>query len=138
MARAHRVPFVPGPPLVVVRAVRNSVGGFLLIIDSGAGHTVISPAAAARLSLDLTQPLRTGLLAGVGQSPPVPIVRLDEVRVGASAVGGLGAAVYALPAAVGADGLLGLNFLRRFRVTLEFDTRTLVLREPPRRPTRPV
>jgi hypothetical protein len=29
-----------------------------------------------------------------------------------------------------ADGLLGLNFLDRFRVTFEFDTHTLVLRPP--------
>jgi predicted aspartyl protease len=61
------------------------------------------------------------------------VVRLDRVQVGASLVTGLEASVHDLPAFFRADGLLGLNFLRRFRVTFEFDTRTLVLREPPPR-----
>src|SRR5438552_3902975 len=61
--------------------------------------------------------------------------RSDRVQVGSSEATGLEASVYDLPAVIGADGLLGLNFLRRFRVTFEFDTRTLVLRPPP--PPRP-
>jgi hypothetical protein len=66
-------------------------------------------------------------LAGVGQSPPVPVVRLDHVRVGATDAGPLEVSVFDLPPFFACDGLLGLNFLRHFRVTLEFDSRTLVL-----------
>ncbi|MGH2350390.1 MAG: hypothetical protein ACRDJN_02095 [Chloroflexota bacterium] len=60
-------------------------------------------------------------------------MELHRVQVGASVAARLVASVYDLPAAIGTDGLLGLNFLRLFRVTFEFDTRTLVLREPPAR-----
>jgi hypothetical protein len=43
----------------------------------------------------------------------------------------IAASVYDLPALFRADGLLGMSFLGRFRVTFEFDTRALVLRRPP-------
>ncbi|MGH2354321.1 MAG: hypothetical protein ACRDJN_22170 [Chloroflexota bacterium] len=55
------------------------------------------------------------------------------MRVGASEVAGVEASVYDLPPFLGAHGLLGLNFLRRFRVTFEFDTDMLILQLPPRK-----
>lgn len=133
MARADRVPFVPAHRLVAVWTTLNGLGDFMLLVDSGAERVVLSRRVAARLRLDLGRPLRLEALAGVGQSPPVPVVRLDLVQVGASVAAGLEASIYDLPPAIAADGLLGLNFLRRFRVTFEFDSRTLVLREPPAR-----
>jgi len=36
--------------------------------------------------------------------------------------------IVALPVALRVDGLLGVNFLEKFRVTFEFDQATLVLR----------
>jgi predicted aspartyl protease len=61
----------------------------------------------------------------------MPVVRLDRMQVGASSVANVLASVFDLPPLFRADGLLGLNYLQRFRVTLEFDTRTLVLRPRP-------
>jgi hypothetical protein len=43
---------------------------------------------------------------------------------------GLQAFVYDLPPTIRADGLLGLDSLRRFRVTFDFESRVLILREP--------
>ncbi len=48
MARADRVPFVPGQTLVTVRAMINGVRGTTLIADSGAQRMVISPRLALR------------------------------------------------------------------------------------------
>ena len=140
MAGADRVPFVPGRAMVVVRAtINNGVNGvddFLLLVDSGARRMLVSQRAAAYLNVDLAHPLRSEPLVGVGRSPAVPAIRLDRVQVGASVATGLEASVYDLPAFLAVDGLLGLNFPRRFRVTFEFDTRSLVLRPPPPRPPR--
>ena len=130
MPRADRVPFLPGRPLVAVRATLNERHDVILMADTGAERTLISQRAAARLGLDPTRPLRLERLLGVGQSPPVPVVRLDRLRVGASSVSGLEASVYDLPAVFRADGLVGLNFLRRFRVAFAFDSSVLILREP--------
>jgi clan AA aspartic protease (TIGR02281 family) len=133
--RADRVPFLPGHSMVAVRTSLNGVGGFALLVDTGAALTMISRQAAARLGIDTTRPLRTQPLAGVGNTSAVPFVRLDRVQVGASLGTGIEASVFDLPPLFRVDGVIGLNFLRRFRVTVEFDTRTLVLREPPvRRP----
>src|SRR5437660_444322 len=82
--------------------------------DPGAERTIISRAVAERLNLNLSAPMRFEVLTGVGQSPPVPVVRLNRVQVGASIVSGLEASVLDLPPIIRADGLLGLNFLRRF------------------------
>jgi predicted aspartyl protease len=133
MPRADRVPFLPGRPLVAVRVTLNESEDVVLIADSGAAGTLISRRVAALLGLDLTRPLRLQPLAGVGQTPPAPVVRLDRVQVGASTVRGLEAFVYDIPLFIRADGLLGLDFLRHFRVTFAFDSEVLILREPPTR-----
>jgi predicted aspartyl protease len=131
MAAADRISFLAGRTLVTVPALLNRNLACELVVDSGAERMMISPRIAFILALDLRNPLRFEPLAGVGRTPPVPVVRLDEVRVGASRVQNLLASVLDLPTFFRADGLIGLNFLRRFRVTFEFDRRMLVLREPP-------
>ncbi len=129
MARADRVPFARDRPLVAVRARLNGQARVILAVDTGAELTVISRTTARDLGFDLARPPRVLQLAGVGQSPPVPVVRLNRLQVGASSVTGLDVCVFDVPGVIRADGLLGLNFLRRFRVTFEFDSGTLVLRE---------
>src|SRR5205823_5442625 len=131
MPRADGVPFLSGPRLIAVRAVLNEQLDVILVADTGAQQSVISRRVAQRLNL--AHPLRLQALVGVGRSPPVPVVRLERLRVGASSVMGLEVCVYDLPALVGGNGLLGLDFLRHFRVTFEFDSAALVLREPKRR-----
>src|SRR4051794_23055054 len=83
MPRADRVPFVPGQRLVGARATLNEHADFLLLIDSGAASVIISERTASRLGLDPARPVRSVILAGVGQSAPAPVVRLDRVRVAA-------------------------------------------------------
>ena len=133
MARGDRIPFLASRTLVTVPVVLNGVEEVPLIVDSGAERMVISTGAAALLGFDLSAPVRREPLIGVGQSVAVPVVRLSQVQVGTSIVTGLLASVYDLAPVFRAEGLLGLNVLRRFRVTFEFDTRTLVLRSPPAR-----
>src|SRR4051794_35236084 len=131
MPRADRVPFLPGRRLVTVRATLNELIDVVLVADSGAQRTVISGRVAQRLDLD--RPLRMQALVGVGQSPPAPVVRLNRLRVGASIVAGLEVSVYDLPPIISSDGLLGLDFPRRFRVAFDFDLGVLILREPRQR-----
>jgi predicted aspartyl protease len=131
MARADRIPFLPGQRLITVHGVVNRTQRLVFLVDSGAVRTAISRRAASALGIDLGHPLRFEPLVGVGRTAPLPVVRLDLVQVGANDVGGLIVSVFDLPSTFNADGLLGVDFLRRFRVTLEFDTRTLILRDLP-------
>ena len=131
MARADRIPYLPRQRLVTIDVTLNGVSGFVLLVDTGAERTMISSRAASRLGLDLTRPLRLEPLAGVGQSPPVPVVLLDRMKVGGTEASRIAASVYDLPPLFHVDGLLGMNFLGRYRVSFEPGTRTLVLRVPP-------
>jgi len=54
--------------------------------------------------------------------------RIDSLRLGAAELRDVEVALLDLPASVKLDGLLGVNVLDRFRVTLEFRRSTLVLR----------
>jgi len=99
-----------------------------LAVDTGCELTVLSPALAAELRIDLAKPVRVDRLAGVGLSAPVPTVALPPITVGRATVPNLLGHIFQLPAPLRVDGLLGLNFLSRFRITFEFDTATLVLR----------
>lgn len=130
MPRADRIALLAAGTLAAVQSTLNEREQVTLVVDSGAERMVISRQVAALLGLDLTHPLRLQALAGVGRIPPVPVVRLARVRVGASTVRDVEASVYDLPAVIRADGVLGLNFLRRFRVTFAFDSRVMILREP--------
>ena len=127
MARADRTQFLDG---YVLPAIRVEIGGprLSLGVDPGAAVTVLPSWVADDLGLNRTHPVRWLQLAGVGVSPPIPVVRVPRMVVAGADVGPLEACVYDLPAVLRVDGLIGLDVLRRFRVTSEFDTRSLVLR----------
>src|SRR5262245_33522349 len=128
MPRADRVPLLARGRLIAVRATLNELTNVILVADTGAQRTMISGKVAQRLGLD--QALRMEALVRVGQSPPVPVVRLDRLRVGASTIVGPEVSVYDLPPIIVSDGLLGLDFLLRFPVTFDFVSGVLILREP--------
>lgn len=130
MPRVDRVRLFAEAGLVTVRATLNGVADFVLVVDTGAARTILSRKAATRLDLDLLSPLREERLVGVGQSPPVPVIWLDRIQVGIEMVEGLEVSIFDLPPAIQADGLLGLSFLRRFRITFDFDAGMLILRDP--------
>src|SRR5439155_8065748 len=123
MATADHVPFLSGYQLVAVGATLNGTIWATLLVDTGAQEMVISRKIAALLGFNLSQPLRMQPLVGVGQTASVPVIRLNRVQVGSSVATNVAASVYDLPPFFRADGLLGLNFLNRFRSTFEFDTR---------------
>jgi predicted aspartyl protease len=97
-------------------------------VDTGCHTTILKPHAAAVLGVDVSHPVRHDILTGLGTSGPVPAVTIGQVNLGGYQISNVLAYVYEIPAALRVSGLLGLNALRRFRVTFEFDTDTLVLR----------
>jgi len=57
-----------------------------------------------------------------------PMVTMKEVRIGGFRLTDIAAVVLEFPPVLKIDGVLGMNVLRQFRMTLEADTATLVLR----------
>jgi clan AA aspartic protease (TIGR02281 family) len=129
MPSATRIPFISGHQLVLIPVVLNRTKAFRFIVDTGAQRVMISHNVAATLGLDVSHPIRAeAIVTAERQTPPAPVVRLDRVQIGGIRLSRLEASVFDLPPALKADGLLGLNFLREFRVTFEFDRSSLILR----------
>ena len=58
----------------------------------------------------------------------VPVVTITELRIGGLRIADVTAVVFDFSPALKFDGMLGMNVLQQFRMTLETDTGTLVLR----------
>ena len=126
---ANRVPFVPGHSMAVVMVAFAAEVARPLLVDTGALMTTMSVATAHRLGVDLERPTRWRHLVGIdGIARRVPVVNPGRLALGGMIIPLSEVAVTDLPAGFRADGLLGLDVLRRFRITFEFDTRHLVVR----------
>jgi len=120
-----------GGAVLLVAVHINGAGPFNLVLDTGATLTCIDERLARQLAL----PRKTGAVglgAGVGGSGRVALVQVDSIRVGSSTVTNLTACVLDLRhlhelGAGGVNGLLGLNFLSSFHVTLDFEQRLMTL-----------
>ena len=118
---------------IIVPVNINGEGPYDFVLDTGATVTCVDAALADSLALP---PLRGAIGTGAGAtgSGQLRLVRIDSVRVAGASAAGLPGCVLDLAhiQAVGfeADGLLGLNFLKPFRVTLDFERSVLILRAP--------
>ena len=100
---------------------------YWFLADTGAVITMLSRQVADELGLDLSHPLRRERIASVHRMAWAPVVRLDSLQVGSQRVTDIEVLVLSFPADLRVDGLLGVNFLERFRPTFEFDRSTLIL-----------
>jgi predicted aspartyl protease len=120
----------PGGGALVVPVHVNGGGPFRFVLDTGATLTCVGSALADSLALP-EQRGTVGVGAGIGGTGRMRLVRLDSLRVGGAMASGMTACSLDLEhiAEIGFDvqGLLGLNFLREFRVTLDFDRRVMTL-----------
>ena len=122
---------------------RLAYGGVLLVpvqlqghdieclVDTGAAYTALSADLVTLLGF-ASIPQRTAhIVKAQGAPRTVPVVTLSSVRLGGVFVPEVEAIVLDFPSIVRLDGIVGMNILRHFRMTLESDTATLILR--PRR-----
>jgi predicted aspartyl protease len=91
-------------------------------------HTALSRDLAALLGIE-SDPSRTVAIAPAhGAIIRVPLITIAELSIGGFRLTDVGAVVLELPHQLRFDGLLGMNVLRQFRMTIEIETQTLVLR----------
>jgi predicted aspartyl protease len=111
--------FTPGRQIIVEARVNGSAS-CRLILDTGAGHTLISPRVLAAAGVSLTRGATTGRARGVAKDAEIEVqgVVVDSLEVGAARVAGMMVAVYDMDMD-NADGLLGLDFLGRFNVSID-------------------
>jgi predicted aspartyl protease len=123
----------PGGAALLVPVRVNGAGPFPFVLDTGATLTCVDEALMEELSL----PEQTGSFAvggTIGGMGRMRLVGLDSIEVGTARATDLQACVLDLApmrkAGLEFRGLLGLNFLRGYRVTLDFSTEMLRL-DPP-------
>jgi predicted aspartyl protease len=119
--------FVPvltaGRSAIVTVTLNQTVTGNLML-DTGATHTVISQRLAAILSL---RPAGKSAVQTVGGVIAVTISRLRSLKVGEAEVNDLAIIVHDFSRDVRIDGLLGMDFLGRYRFGLDAQRQVLVL-----------
>jgi clan AA aspartic protease (TIGR02281 family) len=104
---------------------------FEFLIDTGAAYTALSKELAAFLSIRI-HPSQTILIAPAqGNTFKVPLLTIAELRIGGFRLLNVTAIILEFPPLLKIDGLLGMNVLRQFRITIEADTGHLVLRRLP-------
>ena len=136
-AASAKIAYQPVGAMLFVPVVLNGVSGTFLV-DTGAGVTTIHPAFAERAGIDVPARAPRVLLtvAGGGQYS-VPIVTAKSVKVGEAAVEAIDIGVFSglssMRQGVARDGILGVDFLRHFRMTVDRQDRLLILDLPDRR-----
>lgn len=123
----------PGGAVLLVPVEINGQGPFHFVFDTGATLTCVDRTLVERLALP-TQSGAVGVGAGVSSAGRVDLVRLDSIRLGEASAHDLSACVVDLQhtrsIGVEIDGLVGLNLLREFLVTLDFERGVVRLEAP--------
>lgn len=139
LARGHAeeggivIPFelaAPAKPLIVVSAMINGTGPHRLAVDTGASSTLIDSALAAKLGIASK---KGDDITGAGGTLSMSIGRIDKLAIGAAetrdfpvAIGSLAALASALGTQL--DGIVGYDFLKHYRVTIDYEGAKMVLR----------
>ena len=126
-----RFPFDPKARLLVVHATLFGPAGYAdlrLAVDTGATFTIIGRkpiGAAGYLASAEYSHQRVITVSGPERAPRVRVVSL---RLLGKECRDFPVLCYNFPHDLGVDGLLGLDFLRRFRLIVDFPKGTISLR----------
>ena len=121
------VPLQKKGQVVMVQARMNEKASANFVVDTGASYTMISRATAKELEIDLEKKLPTTPFQTANGVILAPLVSLDSIEVGGLQVRDLTAAVHDVFPDPSISGLLGLNFLRNFRMHIDTENGLLHL-----------
>jgi predicted aspartyl protease len=121
-------------PLMLLPVHVNGEGPFQFILDTGAGTSLLSPALGQKLGVNIVG-AKEGQSAGGTVS--VSLARVNSLAVGTASLDDVEVGLVDLShigKTVGAriDGDLGYNFLKHFRVTLDYRNQQIRLHDPNR------
>jgi len=108
----------------IVSALLNRTVTGSLILDTGASSTVISRRLANVLSI---RPTATMVGQTVGGLITAPMARLSSLKIGTAELTDVSVIIHDFSRDPRIEGLLGMDFLGQFRVSLDSQKRLLVL-----------
>ena len=116
-------PFYPNRGLIIVSAELWGPSGsavLRLALDTGATGTLVNVGMLVALGYDPAMaPDRVQVTTGSGVEF-VPLVILDGIRALGRKTANFPVLGHTLPPSAGVDGLLGLDFIRRLSLTIDF------------------
>ncbi|MGH7598311.1 MAG: retropepsin-like aspartic protease [bacterium] len=111
--------------LLILPALLNG-GSFKLLFDPGAAYSAITPDIAALLELRIVGSRR--LLQGGYHDISCPVFQVESFQIGFIRRMNMRLVGMPLDAQLNFDGIIGMDFLRQYRFTVEPDSATLILR----------
>jgi hypothetical protein len=112
-----------GRSVIVPVTLNHSVNANLLL-DTGASITMISRRVATALALPSTG---AGLFSGIGGTVSAPVARVESIKVGDAEVSGMTVSIHDVARFPQFEGLLGMDFLGRFQISVDWTKQLLVL-----------
>lgn len=92
-----------------------------LALDTGSSFTIISTKAAREIGYDLSQIPDLLSFGDASTTHLAPKVTLKSLSLADARINDVEALCYTLPEDYGIDGIIGLNFLRHFKLSLDFE-----------------
>jgi predicted aspartyl protease len=119
-----RLTYDPAAPVIIIDLLLESADGtssllIPVVLDTGASFTVVATDVLVQLGYDPANPLlaRQRVVTGSGVEYAPRITVRSATAIGQK-VTRLEVLCHDIPAESGVDGLLGLNFLRHFKLTI--------------------
>jgi predicted aspartyl protease len=118
--------FIQNTSLVAVPVMVNGSGPYRFLLDTGASHSILSATVADRLKIKVGKDHT--LLTGGGNIPVT--LRTIRLQVGETLLEKLEIVVtnFPLMQSMQVDGILGADYLRRFKVTIDYQKRVVELK----------
>jgi predicted aspartyl protease len=122
----------PNDAALIVPVHINGQGPFDFVLDTGATMTCVDASLTTRLALE-PEPGSLGFGLDANRPGQVQLIRIDSLRLGNAAAANLQGCVLDLAhiqqAGLDVHGLVGLNFLKEFQITIDFSRERLTLKK---------
>lgn len=122
------VPYNKQATMIIVEVTINRKISTSFAVDTGATFTAISQEIANALHLRPNPKIPPIIVQTANGRIEVPLVKLDSVAVGGLEVPNLTAGIHQFEKTSHISGLLGLNFLKHFQMTVDANNNQLILK----------
>ena len=113
------IPYRKQQNVILVQATLNSMHTANFIIDTGATYTIISTEVAEHLGLRPDPEASLITLQAASGEIKAPLVNIATIRLGDLTIPNVMAAIHTIESSSGFSGVIGLNLLNRFTMTVD-------------------
>ena len=117
--RQASIPIERHGQVVIIQATVNKKWPAKFVVDTGASYTLISNALARELSIDIGPNAKTLPFQTANGLIQAPVTNLESIAVGGMEIRNLATAIHDAIPDPQVAGLLGLNFLSKFRMDID-------------------